>query len=47
MRVFCIQWFGDLVIMEWWDDFWFNEGFVIFVEYFGVDNKYLEWKMVK
>lgn len=47
MRIFCIQWFGDLVTMEWWDDLWLNEGFATFVEYLGADNKYPEWKMVK
>lgn len=25
------MWFGDLVIMIWWDDLWLNEFFVIFV----------------
>lgn len=44
---FCVQWFGDLVTMEWWDDLWLNEGFATFVEYLGADNKYPEWKMVK
>lgn len=27
------MWFGDFVIMIWWDDLWFKE---LFVDYMGV-----------
>lgn len=26
------QWFGDFVIIDWWDNVWFNELFVMFFE---------------
>ncbi|XP_035209630.1 glutamyl aminopeptidase-like [Stegodyphus dumicola] len=39
------QWFGNLVTMQWWNDFWLNNIFATFMEYIALDNVKSEWKM--
>lgn len=41
-----LQWFGNIVTMDWWDDLWLNEGFASFFEYVGVEEAEPSWGMV-
>lgn len=41
-----LQWFGNIVTMEWWDDLWLNEGFASFMEYIGVNIADADFHMV-
>lgn len=46
LRAFYLQWFGNIVTMDWWDDLWLNEGFASFFEYVGVEKAEPSWGMV-
>ena len=38
-----LQWFGDLVTMQWWSDLWLKEGFADYIERVAVNHFYPQW----
>ncbi len=39
-----LQWFGDLVTMEYWGELWLNEGFASYFEHAGASAAHPEFK---
>lgn len=43
---FSVQWFGNLVTMQWWNDLWLNEGFATYMQYMSIETVFPELDMV-
>lgn len=41
-----IQWFGNLVTMNWWNNLWLSEGFATYLSYLGVNDIEPTWNIV-
>ena len=41
-----LQWFGNIITMEWWDNIWLNEGFASYFEYEGLSYSEPLWEAV-
>ena len=39
------MWFGNLVTMKWWDEFWLQESFTDFISYYALSNLDLSFKI--
>ncbi|TPX67464.1 hypothetical protein CcCBS67573_g07482 [Chytriomyces confervae] len=37
------QWFGNLVTMSWWNDWWLSASFSMFVGWLAIDHCFPEW----
>ena len=39
------MWFGNLVTMKWWDEFWLQESFTDFISFYALSNLDLSFKI--